>query len=503
MRAFAGVRACVGVAVIRPLVAIVGRPNVGKSTLFNKLVGGRVALVEDVPGVTRDRHYGDGDWDGRLLSFVDTGGFVPAGLAGAIEPGREGDDKKKAKAVGGGPGGKLPSVLEDAALLSSMRAQAQLAVEEAQAIVFVCDATEGLTPSDSEVGRLLRKSGKPVFVVANKVDSDRRAAELPIADFYELGFDQVFSISAEHSRGLGDLLDALVAVLPNAPRLESLDEERPEDGKIRIAVVGRPNVGKSTLLNALLGEERFIASPVPGTTHDAVDEEFTYKGRQFVLTDTAGIRRRKAISAKVESFSVIRALNALESSDVAAVLVDPTELGVDQDARIVGIAEEKGRAIILVVNKWDLVEGSVEAQEKVKTELADRIDFVPYAPVVFASALQKTRVNKVLDLAIRLYDQATARLPTPQLNAWLQDVQDSQPAPLWRGFPVRFYYAAQVGTRPLTIAIQTNRPQAVNDAYRRFMMNKLRETFDLQVPVRFTFKQKTGDRRPKPKKDEK
>jgi GTP-binding protein len=488
--------------VIRPLVAIVGRPNVGKSTLFNKLVGGRLALVEDVPGVTRDRHYGDGDWDGRLLSYVDTGGFVPSGEAGAIEPGREGDDAKKAKAVGGGPGGKLPSVMDDAALLASMRAQAQLAVEEAQAIVLVCDATEGLVPSDVEVGRLLRKSGKPVFVAVNKVDSDRRAAELPVADFYELGFDQVHSISAEHGRGLGDLLDEIVGVLPNAPRIDAEEPERPEDGKIRLAVVGRPNVGKSTLLNAVLGRTRFIASPVPGTTHDAVDEEFTYKGRTFILTDTAGIRRRKSISAKVEGFSVVRAITALEEADVAAVLMDPSELGVEQDARIVGIAEEKGRAMVLVVNKWDLVEGDEKAEEKAKTELADRIDFVPYAPVVFASALTKARVNKVLDLAIRLYDQSTARIPTPQLNEWLQDVQDSQPAPLWRGFPVKFYYAVQVGTRPLTISIQTNRPQAINDASRRFMTNKLRERFELEVPVRFAFKQKTGDRRRPAKKND-
>jgi len=478
---------------MRPLIAIVGRPNVGKSTLFNKLVEGTRALVEDTPGVTRDRHYGEGDWDNHLLAYVDTGGFVPEGAAGAIEPGRQGDARKVA---GGGVGGGLPSIMDDKALLASMRAQAQLAVDEARVILFVCDATEGLTPSDIEVGGLLRRSGKPVLVLANKVDSDKRQAELPIAEFYELGFDQVFSMSAEHSRGLGDVMDAIVALLPDAPRLGA-EEAPPEDGKIRLAVVGRPNVGKSTLLNALLGEERFIASPVAGTTHDAVDEEFDYRGRTMVLTDTAGIRRRKSISARVENFSVVRALKAMEQADIAAVLVDPAELGVDQDARIVGLAEEKGRAIVLVVNKWDLVEGDAAAEEKARNEIKDRIGFVPWAPIVFTSALHSTRTNKVLDLAIRLYDQATTRIPTPQLNAWLQDVQDSQPAPLWRGFPVKFYYAVQVGTRPLTIAIQTNRPQAINDAYRRFMMNKLRETFELEVPVRFTFKQKSGNRRPK------
>jgi GTP-binding protein len=484
---------------MRPLIAIVGRPNVGKSTLFNKLVGERVALVEDVPGVTRDRHYADGDWDGRALSFVDTGGFVPAGLAGAIEPGRAGDERKKA--VGGGVGGRLPSIMEDKELLASIRSQAQLAVEEAAAIIFVCDATEGLVASDEEVGRLLRRSGKPLFVVANKVDSERREQELPIPDFYRLGVDRVYEVSAEHSRGLSTLMDDVIAALPDAPKVEEAPEWT-DDGKIRLAVVGRPNVGKSTLLNALIGQERFIASPVPGTTHDPVDEEFEYKSRHFILTDTAGIRRRKAISARVESFSVVRALSALEEADVAAVLLDPSELAVDQDAKIIGLAEEKGRAMILVVNKWDTVENDEKAQEKAKELLHERINFVPWAPIIFASALKGTRVNKVLDIAISLHKQSTTRIPTPELNAWLQDVQDSQPAPLWRGFPVKFYYAVQVGVRPVTIAIQTNRPQAMQESYKRFMMNKLRERFGLEVPIRMVFRQKQGNRRPNRKKDE-
>jgi GTP-binding protein len=477
---------------MRPLIAIVGRPNVGKSTLFNKLVGRHEALVHDVPGVTRDRHYGDGDWDGRALSFVDTGGFVPEGVAGATEPGRTGDEKKP---IGGGVGGKLPSIMDDKALLASIRMQAQFAIDEASAIIFVCDATEGLVPSDEEVGRLLHRSGKPLFVVANKVDSDRRDAELPIADFYRLRVPQVYPVSAEHNRGLSDLMDDVVAALPNAPKMGE-EPEWTDDGKIRLAVVGRPNVGKSTLLNSLVGEERFIASPVPGTTHDPVDEEFEYKGRQFILTDTAGIRRKKAISAKVESFSVVRALKAIEECDVAAVLIDPAELAVEQDSRIVGLAEEKGRGIVIVVNKWDLVESDEELVAKTREDLKEKFNFVPYSPVVFVSALERMRVNKVLDLAIALHRQATTRLPTPELNAWLQDVQNSQPAPLWRGFPVKFFYAAQIGIRPVTIAIQCNRPQAIIDSYRRFMMNKLRERFELEVPVRMIFKQKQGNRRP-------
>ena len=483
---------------MRPLVAIVGRPNVGKSTLFNKLVGHRIALVEDVPGVTRDRHYGDGEWDGRALSYVDTGGFVPEGIAGASEPGKRGDEKKKA--VGGGVGGGLPSILDDKALLASIRAQAQLAIEEASAIVFVCDATEGLVPSDEQVGRLLLKSGKPLFVVANKVDSEKRERELPYSEFYSLGVDRVYPVSAEHSRGLSDLLDDLVAALPDAPRLVAQEEEeKPADAPIELAVVGRPNVGKSTLLNALLGEDRFIASPVPGTTHDAVDEELEYGGRTFVLTDTAGIRRRKSISAKIESFSVLRSYKALEEADVAVVLLDPTEPGVDQDAKIVGIAAEKGRAIILVVNKWDLVEGDPAKVKEVQDLIRTRLEFVPWAPVLFVSALEKRNTEEILKEALRLHSQATARLPTPDLNTFIQDVQDSQPAPLWRGYPVKMYFAAQIGTRPLTIAVSTNRPQAVVDSYKRFMMNRLRERFGLEVPVRLLFRQKTGDRRPNPK----
>lgn len=479
---------------MRPLIAIVGRPNVGKSTLFNKLVGARIALVEDVPGVTRDRHYGEGDWNGRALSFVDTGGFVPEGATGAIEPKRPGDERRRG--IGGGVGGGLPSIMDDKDLLSQIRAQAQLAIEESQAIIFVCDATDGLTPNDEVVARLLHRSGKPLFVVANKVDSEKREQELPIPEFYALGVDRVYQVSAEHSRGISDLMDDVVTALPNAPSIAD-EEERPEDDRIRLAVVGRPNVGKSTLLNAMLGAKRFVASPVPGTTHDPVDEEFTYKDRRFVLTDTAGIRRRKSISARIESFSVLRSIKAIEQCDVAAVLVDPSELGVDQDARIVGMAAEKGRALILVVNKWDTVEGDDEKAQQARDELRQNIDFVPWAPVVFASALNGTRVNKVLDLAIHLHKQATTRISTPILNQWLQDVQDSQPAPLWRGLPVKFFFATQISTNPITIAVQTNRPQAIVDSYRRFMMNKLRETFELEVPVRLLFRQKTGDRRPK------
>ncbi len=478
---------------MRPLIAIVGRPNVGKSTLFNRLVGRPVALVEDVPGVTRDRHYADGDWDGRALSFVDTGGFVPAGERGATEPGRSAAGPKKP--AGGGVGGRFASILDDKELLASIRAQAQLAIDEASAIIFVADAEEGLVASDEEVVRLLRRSGKPLFVAANKVDSERREREFPIAEFYRLGVDRVYQVSAEHGRGISDLMDDVVAALPGAPRL-SEESEREEDGTIRVAVVGRPNTGKSTLLNAILGEERFIASPVPGTTHDPLDEELDYKGRRFILTDTAGIRRQKSISAKVESFSVVRALRALEDCDVAVLLLDPTELGVDQDARIAGLAAEKGRALILAVNKWDLVAGDEALAQKKRTEVREKLHFVPWAPVVFVSALERTRVNKILDLAISLHRQATTRIATPELNAFIQDVQDSQPAPLWRGFPVKFFYAVQVGVRPVTIAIHTNRPQAITDSYRRFMMNRLRETFQLEVPVRMLFKQKQGNRRP-------
>jgi GTP-binding protein len=445
---------------VLPLLAFVGRPNVGKSTLFNRVVGRRLAIVEDTPGVTRDRQYAEADHDGRRFRVVDTGGFTP-------------DSQVQ--------------------LVRAVREQAQAAIREADAIVLVVDAEAGLSSSDRDLAGILRKGGKPVLLAANKVDSDRREKGLDLGELHSLGFD-VFPVSAEHGRGISDLLDAAVTHLPGAPWLSDEveeDDETAPPGPIRLAVVGRPNVGKSTLLNRLIGEERFVASAMPGTTRDAVDEQIEHRGRTYVLTDTAGLRKKRQVVDKVEVFSAQRALRAVEHADVVVILTDATDLGVEQDARIAAQAEERGRAVILCVNKWDLVKDKEGEAARLRVEAGRHLQHVGYAPLLFVSAKDGTRVQRILDLAAGLHDQASTRLKTPELNEWVQKMQDEHPAPLSRGYPVRFSYAYQVAIQPITVAIQCNRPEAVDAAYRRYLTSGLRERFELQVPVRLVFRQKT------------
>ena len=436
-----------------PLVALVGRPNVGKSTHFNRMVGRRLAIVQDVPGVTRDRQYAETQQGAKRFRVVDTGGFT---------------------------------LKTDQQLVRAVREQAEAAMREADAIVLVVDAVEGLAGADRELAQLLRRGGKPVFLAANKVDSNRREAGLDLGELHATGFD-VFPLSAEHGRGVDELMDAVAATLPETPEAESGQDDR----TIHLAVLGRPNVGKSTLLNRLLGEERFVASASPGTTRDAVDEELYFKDRRFVLTDTAGLRKKRQVVDKVEVFSAQRALRAVERADVVVVLTDATQLGVDQDSRIAAQAEERGRAVILAVNKWDLVQDKEGEAKRLRDEAKRHLQHVDFAPLIFVSALDGTRVHKILELAAELHDEAATRIPTPQLNEWVQEMQDEHPAPLFQGFPVRFSYAYQVATQPVTIAIQCNRPQAVDDAYRRFLVHRLRERFNLRVPVRLVFRQKS------------
>lgn len=446
-----------------PLVALVGRPNVGKSTLFNRIVGRRIAIVEDRPGVTRDRQYHDAEHAGRLFRAVDTGGFTSK---------------------------------SDELLIKAVREQAKVAIAEAAVIILVVDAEAGVTAADRELAQLLRKGGKPVLVAANKIDSQRRTDEMDLGEIYQLGLDDVFLVSAEHGRGTGELLDAAIARMPDAPEAgpdyDPEEDKKPKPGgPVHLAVLGRPNVGKSTLLNRLIGSERFVASALPGTTRDAVDETVEHKGRTFVLTDTAGLRKKRQVIDRVEIFSAQKALRAVEKADVVVVLTDATDLGVDQDARIAAQAEERGRAIILVVNKWDLVKDKEAESERVKEEAKRHLQHVGFAPMLFISALDGTRVGKILDLAAELHDEASVKLSTPKLNDWLQAMQDEHPAPLWRGFPVRFSYAYQVASQPVTIAVQVNRPQAIVDSYRRYLVNGLREIFKLRVPVRLLFKEKS------------
>jgi GTP-binding protein len=457
---------------MRPLIALVGRPNVGKSTLFNRIVGRRAAIVEDVPGVTRDRNYADVDWDRRALSVVDTGGFEP-----------ESRDR----------------------LMAQVRQQAQLAVDEAAAVVLVVDGREGLTNVDRAVADLLRRAGKPLFVAVNKVDSAATEVEIPLAEFYRLGFGDVYMVSAEHGRGVADLVDAITAKLavPEAPPPpeeaeepeEVKDADRPA-GDVRLAIVGRPNVGKSTFVNALLGEERFVVSEVPGTTRDAIDSAVQHKGRRFVVTDTAGIRRKSSIALKVEAYSVVRSMKAIDAAEVVACLLDANEAGVDQDARLLGIVAEKGKALVIVVNKWDVAEREGATPDWYRKELLKRLPFVAFAPMVFVSAKEGRGVTRVLDKAARLVEQYRARFPTPQLNELLETIQEEHPAPLAKGHPVKLYYIAQVAYAPPTFVIQCNRPEAIGDPYRRFVENRLREAFGLEVPMRLVFKERKRRSRP-------
>jgi GTP-binding protein len=453
-------------------VALVGRPNVGKSTLFNRLVRRRVAIVQDVPGVTRDRNYADVEWEGRELSLVDTGGFEP-----------ESRD----------------------ALMSQVRQQAQLAVEEAAAIVLVVDGREGLTSVDRALAELLRRAGKPLFVAVNKVDSARTEEDVPLAEFWGLGFGEVHAVSAEHGRGVPELAEAVITklALPVAPapaeeaeEPEEVTEDARPTGDIRLAVVGRPNVGKSTFVNALLREERFVVSDVPGTTRDAIDSLVRHRGQGFVVTDTAGIRRKSGIAQRLEAYSVVRAMKAIDDAEVVACLLDATEAGVEQDARLLGLVSEKGKALVIVVNKWDIAEREGATQDWYRKELTKRLPFVDFAPMVFVSAKERRGVTKVLDRAARLIEQYRARFPTPQLNELLEALQDEHPAPLVRGLRVKLYYVAQVGYAPPTFVIQCNRPEGIGDSYKRYVENRFREAFGLEVPMRLVFRERRRRKRP-------
>ena len=441
----------------RPLLAILGRPNVGKSTLFNRIAGRRLALVQDQPGVTRDRHYADAEWQGRPLALVDTGGFVPE---------------------------------QESGLAAQVRAQAQLAAAEADVLLLVVDGRSGPTAADQTLSRALRKTGKPLLLVVNKLDAPG-SEDTGTADFFRLGIPDVFAVSAEHARGLDALLDAAVARLPPAVSIPEAEADAP-DAPVRLTILGRPNVGKSTLLNVLLGRERVVANPEPGTTRDPIDIELVHHGRRFVLTDTAGIRRRRAVGEGVERLSVLAALRSLERAEIAVLVLDATEPGVEQDARLAGLVVERARALLILVNKWDLVPKGAQAQRRLREDLKWTLDFASYAPVLFASAKSGKGVEKVLDVAAELHQQFHLRVPTPALNKFLARVVDAHPAPIVEGRPLRLYYAAQVGTAPPAFAFTTNRPAAVPEAYRRYLSNQLRDTFGLRVPLQLFFRERPG-----------
>ncbi len=433
---------------MKPIVAIVGRPNVGKSTLFNRLAGSRRAIVDDTPGVTRDRNYATIDRYEVPFILVDTGGFEP--------------------------------VTQDR-LLQQMREQSQLAIDEADVILFVMDGREGLTPADREVADMLRRVDKPVFFLVNKVDGEK--LEVASADFYALGIESMHTISAEHNRGINDLIEELMGILPHSVK-DDADREVP-----KIAVVGRPNVGKSSLVNKLLGFERSVANPMAGTTRDSVDTFFTCNKKRYLLIDTAGIRRKGKTTEKLEKYSVVDALKSIERADVALIVINAEDGITEQDSKIAGYAYEAGRACIFVVNKWDLVEKDNTTIGKFVDRIRTEFKYLPFAPIIFVSAESGQRVAKIIPEVDKVVAQFTKRVSTSDLNQVFTAATDAKHAPLASGRRVKFYYATQVGTKPPTFVIFTNSPEGVHFSYERYLANRFREAFGFEgTPIRIIFR---------------
>jgi GTP-binding protein len=430
----------------KPLVALVGRPNVGKSTLFNRLVEEPLAIVEDVPGTTRDRIYADAYWGGKTFTLIDTGGL-------------------------------LPKPVDD--LVALVREQVQIAIAEAEVIVFLVDVKDGVTANDLEIAELLRRSNKPVILAVNKADNESRRQEA--LEFYQLGLGELYPISALHGSGTGDLLDALLKALP-----PQYPEEESEG--VKIAIIGRPNVGKSSLLNAILGQERMIVDEKPGTTRDAVDSSIQWNGQPVTLIDTAGIRRRGRIARGIERHSVIRALRAIQRADVALLLIDATEGVTAQDAHIGGYIVEEAKGVVIVVNKWDLIEKDNYTLEAYAHQIRRVLKFIAYGPLVFVSAITGQRVGKAMDVALEVQRARSYRVPTAQLNRLVQEAVSQHSPPSKRGRRLKIYYATQVDIAPPSFIVFVNDPQLVHFSYRRYLENQLREAFGFEgSPLRFFF----------------
>ena len=437
------------------LVAIVGRPNVGKSMLFNKLTGHRTSIVEDTPGVTRDRIYGDCEWCGRTFSLVDTGG---------IEPGTDND------------------------MLKFMRRQAEIGIELADAIVMVVDVKSGVTAADQDVATMLRKSKKPVALAVNKCDSIG-LVNPDVFEFYGLGIGDLFETSAVHGHGTGDLLDWMVANIPTE------DEEAEDDDVIKVAIVGKPNVGKSSLLNKILGEERVIVSNVAGTTRDAIDSYFENDTGKYCFIDTAGMRRKSRIDDIIEKYSNMRTISAIERSDVCLILVDANDGVTEQDTKIAGLVHEAGKAAIIVVNKWDAVENKeTNTMRDKEAGVRNDLSYMQYAPIVFISALTGSRVDKLFDVIQSVHEQNTSRISTGMLNSILADATARVQPPSDKGRRLKIYYMTQAGTKPPHFVIFCNDARLFHFSYQRYLENQIRDVFGLQgTPVRITIRQK-GDK---------
>ncbi len=440
----------------KPIVAIVGRPNVGKSTLFNRLIGERRAIVQNEPGTTRDRVYGAAEWVGVEFTVIDTGGLMDEDEVGA-----------------------RPEETESY-IAKQTRSQASAAITEADVIVFMVDTTAGPTAGDMEIADMLRRSDKTTILASNKADSVNRR-DL-VYEFYELGLGEPIAISAYHGNGTGDLLDKIVENLPDA------EEEEETEGP-NIAIVGRPNVGKSRLLNALLGQERSIVSDLPGTTRDSLDTQIEWEGQPITLIDTAGIRRRGRVEHGIERVSVMRSMRAIDRADVVLLLIDATEDFTAQDLHIAGYVEEQKKGLVVVVNKWDLIEKDSHTMEDYRARAARQLDFMSYAPVVFISAKLGLRVGQVLDAALAVIEERDKRVSTAQLNKVLKDAVAKHQPPSRPGKWVKFFYATQADTSPPTFLFFCNDPKAIHFSYRRYLENELREAFGFDgTPIRLSFR---------------
>lgn len=439
----------------KPLVAVVGRPNVGKSTLFNAIVNKRISIVEDIPGVTRDRIYFDAEWLNREFTMIDTGGieFITA---------------------------------DSHVIPKMMRLQAQLAIEEADVILFVVDGKQGIVPADEEVANILRASGKPVLLVVNKIDSVNQEAN--IYEFYNLGIGDPIGISAKNLMNLGDLLDDVVKHFPDSANYQE------DEDTIHVALIGRPNVGKSSLTNALLGQERVIVSDVAGTTRDSIDTHWTHDGQKFVLIDTAGMRRKAKIDAPVERYSIVRSLRSVDRADIVVLVLDGVDGVTEQDKKIAGYAHEAGKGIIIVVNKWDLVEKDDKTTIRYTEDIYDEMGFLRYAPILFASALTKQRIHRLADLIKFVSEQQHMRISTSVLNQVLSDAQNVNPVPSRSGRLPKIYYMTQASVKPPTFILFVNEPELIHFSYMRFLENRLRESFGFEgTPIRLILRGKKGN----------
>ena len=437
----------------KPIVAVVGRPNVGKSTFFNRIVGKRIAIVEDTPGVTRDRIYSEAEWNGIYFDFIDTGGIEP--------------DSKDV-------------------ILSQMREQAQMAMDMADVILFLVDGKEGLTSADEEVANMLRRTGKKVILLVNKIDSPNKVPD-NFYDFYQLGIGDPIPISAANMTNLGDVLDEIVSAFPE----ESPSED--EDA-VKVAIIGKPNVGKSSLVNALLDENRVIVSDIAGTTRDSIDTPFEHEGERYILIDTAGIRRKSKVNEDIERFSVIRAVASIERCDVCLLMIDAAEGLTEQDKKIAGVAHEAGKGIIVAVNKWDLVEKETNTMRDFTKKLQSELLFMSYAPIIYISALKKQRLPQIMETVQKVQERRSFRVPTGQLNSLVSDAMQMNPPPSDKGKRLKIYYAAQIGTKPPLFSFSINNRELMHFSYARYLENRIRDAFDFEgTSIKFVYREK-GDK---------